>query len=136
MPKFSGFELCQSFRSLSYTSTIPILVITGETGAKFKDHCANLGAVAYFEKPDWWRRALGRFWSSITRCKLLELFCFGCSVHALLDSGTLLKPVRSCAPILAGLTCQSLLVGAGLLFLNTSPRGERQSRVIMSFSCL
>jgi len=32
MPKFSGFELCQSFRSLSYTSTIPVLVITGETG--------------------------------------------------------------------------------------------------------
>ena len=51
MPKFSGFELCQSFRSLSYTSTIPILVITGETDAKYKDHCANLGAVAYFEKP-------------------------------------------------------------------------------------
>jgi signal transduction histidine kinase len=51
MPKFSGFELCQSFLSLSYTSTIPILVITGETEAKYKDHCANLGAVAYFEKP-------------------------------------------------------------------------------------
>src|SRR6202142_2424850 len=51
MPKFSGFDLCQSFRSLSYTSTIPILVITGETEAKYKDHCANLGAVAYFEKP-------------------------------------------------------------------------------------
>jgi len=51
MPKFSGFELCQSFRSLSYTSVIPVLVITGETGAKYKDHCENLGAVAYFEKP-------------------------------------------------------------------------------------
>src|ERR1700682_359573 len=46
MPKFSGFELCQSLRSLTYTSTIPILVITGETEAKYKDHCANLGAVA------------------------------------------------------------------------------------------
>jgi DNA-binding response OmpR family regulator len=51
MPKFSGFELCQSFRSLSYTSMIPIFVITGESDAKYKDHCANLGAVAYFEKP-------------------------------------------------------------------------------------
>jgi CheY-like chemotaxis protein len=51
MPKFSGFELCQSFRSLSYTSAIPIIVITGESDAKYKDHCANLGAVAYFEKP-------------------------------------------------------------------------------------
>jgi DNA-binding response OmpR family regulator len=28
MPKFSGFELCQSLRSLSYTSAIPIIVIT------------------------------------------------------------------------------------------------------------
>lgn len=51
MPKFSGFELCQSFRSLSYTSTIPILVITGETDAKYREHCSNLGAIAYFEKP-------------------------------------------------------------------------------------
>jgi DNA-binding response OmpR family regulator len=51
MPKFSGFELCQSFRSLSYTCAIPIIVITGESDAKYKDHCANLGAVAYFEKP-------------------------------------------------------------------------------------
>jgi DNA-binding response OmpR family regulator len=51
MPKLSGFELCQSFRALSYTSMIPIFVITGESDAKYKDHCANLGAVAYFEKP-------------------------------------------------------------------------------------
>jgi len=51
MPKFSGFELCQSLRSLSYTSTIPIIVITGELDAKYKEHCANLGAAGYFEKP-------------------------------------------------------------------------------------
>ena len=51
MPKLSGFELCQSFRALSYTSMIPIFVITGESDAKYKDHCANLGAAAYFEKP-------------------------------------------------------------------------------------
>jgi CheY-like chemotaxis protein len=42
MPKFSGFELCQSFRSLSYTSTIPVLVITGETGAQYKDRCKTI----------------------------------------------------------------------------------------------
>ena len=29
MPKYSGFELCQSLRSLSYTCHIPIFVITG-----------------------------------------------------------------------------------------------------------
>ena len=44
MPKFSGFELCQSLRSLSYTSTIPIIIIKGELEAKYKEHCANLGA--------------------------------------------------------------------------------------------
>jgi response regulator RpfG family c-di-GMP phosphodiesterase len=51
MPKFSGFELCQSLHSLSYTSMIPIFVITGESAAKYKEHCEGLGAKAYFEKP-------------------------------------------------------------------------------------
>jgi DNA-binding response OmpR family regulator len=51
MPGFSGFELCQSFRALSYTSVIPIFVISGEAEPKYKDHCINLGATAYFEKP-------------------------------------------------------------------------------------
>jgi two-component system response regulator MprA len=51
MPNFSGFELCQGFRALSYTSAIPILIISGETEAKYKDHCINLGATDYFEKP-------------------------------------------------------------------------------------
>ena len=51
MPKFSGFELCQSFHSLSYTSRIPVFVITGESAAKYKEHCESLGAKAYFEKP-------------------------------------------------------------------------------------
>jgi DNA-binding response OmpR family regulator len=51
MPGFSGFELCQSLQSLSYTARIPIFVITGESGAKYKDHCKQLGASAFFEKP-------------------------------------------------------------------------------------
>jgi DNA-binding response OmpR family regulator len=51
MPGFSGFELCQSLQSLSYTARIPIFVITGESGAKYKDHCKQLGATAFFEKP-------------------------------------------------------------------------------------
>ena len=51
MPKCSGFELCQSFRSLSYTAMIPIIVISAEPEAKYKEHCANLGAAGYFEKP-------------------------------------------------------------------------------------
>ncbi len=51
MPGFSGFELCQSFHTLSYTSRIPIFVITGEAGVKYKEHCESLGAKGYFHKP-------------------------------------------------------------------------------------
>ncbi|HXJ18155.1 MAG TPA: response regulator [Candidatus Polarisedimenticolia bacterium] len=51
MPGFSGFELCQSFHSLSYTSRIPIFIITGEAGAKYREHCESLGAKGYFQKP-------------------------------------------------------------------------------------
>ena len=51
MPNCSGFGLCQSLRSVSYTARIPIFVITGEAGAKYKEHCENLGATGYFEKP-------------------------------------------------------------------------------------
>jgi DNA-binding response OmpR family regulator len=51
MPKLSGFELCHTLHSLSYTSRIPIFVITGESAAKYKQHCESLGARAFFEKP-------------------------------------------------------------------------------------
>lgn len=51
MPRFSGFELCQSLHSLSYTSRIPIFIITGEAGAKYREHCETLGAKGYFQKP-------------------------------------------------------------------------------------
>ena len=51
MPKYSGFELCQTFTSLSSTQMIPVLVISGEAGTKTKQFCRDLGAVAYFEKP-------------------------------------------------------------------------------------
>ena len=51
MPEFSGFELCQTLASLSFTRLIPIFVITGEPAARYKDSCMNLGAKEYFEKP-------------------------------------------------------------------------------------
>ena len=51
MPKYSGFELCQTFTSLSTTQMIPVLVISGEAGTKTKQFCRDLGAAAYFEKP-------------------------------------------------------------------------------------
>jgi PleD family two-component response regulator len=34
MPDCSGFELCPSFHNLSYTSRIPIFVVTGESSNK------------------------------------------------------------------------------------------------------
>jgi hypothetical protein len=53
MPQFNGFELCQSFKSLSYTSLIPIFVISGggEARVRYEKQCEELGATAYLEKP-------------------------------------------------------------------------------------
>lgn len=51
MPGYSGFELCKTFTSYSATQLIPVLVISGEGGARTKDFCRDLGATAYFEKP-------------------------------------------------------------------------------------
>jgi DNA-binding response OmpR family regulator len=51
MPNYSGFELCQSFHSLSYTARTPIFVVSGESSAKYRDYVTNLGASAFIEKP-------------------------------------------------------------------------------------
>jgi DNA-binding response OmpR family regulator len=53
MPQFNGFELCQSFKSLSYTSSIPIFVISGggEARTRYEEQCEQLGAKAYLDKP-------------------------------------------------------------------------------------
>lgn len=51
MPDCSGFELCQSFHNLSYTSRIPIFVVTGESAAKYREYMTTLGAAGFFEKP-------------------------------------------------------------------------------------
>ena len=51
MPKYSGYELCQTFSSFNSTQLIPVVVISGEAGARTKEICRDLGAVAYFEKP-------------------------------------------------------------------------------------
>ena len=40
MPGFSGYELCQSLRSMSYTARIPVFIITGKGGAVYKIHDA------------------------------------------------------------------------------------------------
>jgi DNA-binding response OmpR family regulator len=51
MPKYSGFELCRTFNSLTATQLIPLIIVSGEAGATTKSLCKELGAVAYFEKP-------------------------------------------------------------------------------------
>ena len=51
MPKYSGYELCQTFTSFSRTQTIPVVIVSGEGGAQTKEHCRQLGAAGYFEKP-------------------------------------------------------------------------------------
>lgn len=51
MPKFSGLRLCQDIHSLSYTSRIPIFVVSGQGAARHKEQCEKLGAKGYFQKP-------------------------------------------------------------------------------------
>jgi len=51
MPNFSGFEVCQTLASLSFTQQIPIFIVSGEDPIKYKSFCQNLGASGYFQKP-------------------------------------------------------------------------------------
>ena len=51
MPALSGMELCQTFKSLSYTHAIPIFILTGEPTEQYRDFCLGIGAAEYFEKP-------------------------------------------------------------------------------------
>src|SRR5215472_12649081 len=51
MPKYSGYELLQTFTSFSHTQKIPVVVVSGEAGGQTKQHCKQLGAAGYFEKP-------------------------------------------------------------------------------------
>jgi CheY-like chemotaxis protein len=51
MPRHSGFEVCQTLSSLSFTQGIPILIISGESVLRYKNFCQNLGAKEFFSKP-------------------------------------------------------------------------------------
>jgi CheY-like chemotaxis protein len=51
MPKYSGFEICQTLSALSFTRHIPIFIVSGESGARYKEFCESLGAKGYFQKP-------------------------------------------------------------------------------------
>jgi len=51
MPKYSGYELLQTFTAFSHTQRIPVIIVSGEAGGQTKEHCKQLGAFSYFEKP-------------------------------------------------------------------------------------
>ena len=51
MPRYSGFEICQTISSLSFTQRIPIFIVSGESSARYEGFCRNLGAKGFFEKP-------------------------------------------------------------------------------------
>src|ERR1700730_13752452 len=51
MPKYSGYELLQTFTTFSHTQKVPVIIISGEAGGQTKVHCKQLGAFDYFEKP-------------------------------------------------------------------------------------
>lgn len=51
MPEYSGYELLQTFTSFSRTQLIPVIIVSGEAGGQTKEHCKQLGAAGYFEKP-------------------------------------------------------------------------------------
>jgi CheY-like chemotaxis protein len=51
MPRYSGFEICQTLSSLSFTQRIPVFIVSGESVARYADFCENLGAKGFFPKP-------------------------------------------------------------------------------------
>jgi DNA-binding response OmpR family regulator len=50
MPGFTGFELCKTLSSLSFTKGIPIFIVSGQD-PRNKGFCEGLGAYDYFQKP-------------------------------------------------------------------------------------
>jgi DNA-binding response OmpR family regulator len=51
MPGQTGFAVCQTIASLSFTELTPVCVISGAPKALYRDFCYTLGAKSYFEKP-------------------------------------------------------------------------------------
>lgn len=51
MPRYSGFEVCQTLSSMSFTRQIPIFIVSGESSDRYRDFCKNLGARGFFQKP-------------------------------------------------------------------------------------
>jgi len=51
LPQMDGFELIETVRSQPYRSSLPILVISGDSDPRIPARVAGLGANAYFSKP-------------------------------------------------------------------------------------
>jgi DNA-binding response OmpR family regulator len=51
LPRMDGFELIEVVRAQPRRSTLPILVISGDSDPLTKGRLADLGANAYFPKP-------------------------------------------------------------------------------------
>jgi CheY-like chemotaxis protein len=51
LPRMDGYELIESIRSQPGCSSLPILVISGDSDPRVRSRVASLGADAYFSKP-------------------------------------------------------------------------------------
>jgi len=51
MPGGSGMDVLKKLKTMSTTKQIPVLILTGNTDAKMKDLCMDLGAADYLAKP-------------------------------------------------------------------------------------
>jgi len=51
LPRMNGFELIEAVRGRRWRSSLPILVISGDTDPRIPTRVANLGANAFFSKP-------------------------------------------------------------------------------------
>ena len=51
VPMYSGFEVCQTLSSLSFTQQIPIVIDSGQSSEKYREFCENIGAKGFLEKP-------------------------------------------------------------------------------------
>jgi DNA-binding response OmpR family regulator len=51
LPRMNGFELIEAVRRQPWRSSLPILVISGDSDPRVSTRVANLGANAFFSKP-------------------------------------------------------------------------------------
>jgi CheY-like chemotaxis protein len=51
LPRMNGFELIEAVRRQPWRSSLPILVISGDSDPRISTRVASLGANAFFSKP-------------------------------------------------------------------------------------